>query len=57
MTISSAIEELKRIDFLLQKKIKKDQIMDRDFLVFLRQVYQKTSQFMEYLCLAIEIEF
>ncbi len=52
-----AIDELKRIDFLLQKKIEKEQIMDRDFLIFLKQLYQETSQFMEYLCLAIEIEF
>ncbi len=52
-----AIEDLKRIDFLLQKKIKKEQIMRRDFLVFLGKVYADTSEFVEYLCLAINIEF
>ena len=52
-----AIEDLKRIDFILQLKIKKEQIMDRDFLVFLGKVYADTSEFVEYLCLAINIEF
>ena len=52
-----AIEDLKRIDFLLKKKIKIEQIMERDFLVFLGQVFAYTSEFVEYLCLAINIEF
>ena len=52
-----AIEDLKRIDFLLQKKIEKKQIMERDFLTFLGKVYAETAEFVEYLCLAINIDF
>ena len=52
-----AIEDLKRIDFLLQKKIEKKQIMKRDFLTFLGKVYAETAEFVEYLCLAINIDF
>ncbi len=51
------IEDLKRIDFLLQKKINKEEIMKRDLPVLLRQAYKETSDFVEYLCFALSVDF
>ena len=53
----SLLTELKRKDFIALKTITEAQVCQADFVEFCQKEFQKTTQFMAYLCFALELDY